>query len=74
MRDRFDSASRAPSLTLPVLVLHGTRDEVVPFDLGKALAAKFPRARFVEVPGAGHNDVWDRPPTLAEALAFVRGP
>lgn len=74
MRDRFDSASRAPALALPVLVLHGTHDEVVPFDLGQALAAKFPRARFVEVPGAGHNDVWDRPPTLAEALAFVRGP
>jgi pimeloyl-ACP methyl ester carboxylesterase len=73
MRDRFDSASRAPGITLPVLVLHGTKDEVVPFDLGQTLAAKFPNARFVEVPGAGHNDIWDREPTLDEALRFVRG-
>ncbi|MEW5741807.1 MAG: alpha/beta hydrolase [Myxococcota bacterium] len=73
MRDRFDSASRAPSIRVPVLVLHGPADEVIPFELGKALAAKFPHARFVEVPGAGHNDLWDRRPTLDEAIRFVRG-
>jgi alpha-beta hydrolase superfamily lysophospholipase len=33
MRDRFDSASLAPRIALPVLVLHGNRDEVVPFAL-----------------------------------------
>jgi len=71
MRDRFDSASRAPGLPLPVLVLHGTRDQVVSFELGQALASKFPNARFVAVEGAGHNDIWDRPPTLDEALDFV---
>lgn len=74
MRDRFDSAARAPGLALPVLVVHGTRDEVVPFDLGQALAAKFPQARFVEVPGAGHNDVWDKPPARDEVFRFVRAP
>lgn len=74
MRDRFDSASRAATLSLPVLVVHGTRDEVVPFVLGQALAAKFPNARFLEVPNAGHNDVWDRPPAQAEVFRFVQAP
>lgn len=73
MRDRFDSASRAPSIHLPVLVLHGRGDEVIPFELGEALAGKFPQARLVEVPRAGHNDLWDREPTMAEAISFVRG-
>lgn len=74
MRDRFDSASRAAGVERPVLVVHGTRDAVVPFDLGQALAAKFPHARFLEVPGAGHNDVWDVGPTLGEVLRFVQAP
>lgn len=74
MRDRFDSASRAAGIERPVLVVHGTRDAVVPFELGRALAAKFPHARFLEVPGAGHNDVWDAGPTLEEVLRFVQAP
>ncbi len=71
MRDRFDSASRAPQIDRPVLVLHGDRDQVIPVDLGRALAAKFPCARFVEVEGAGHNDIWEHPPTSTEYFAFV---
>jgi hypothetical protein len=71
MRDRFDSGSLASRIRLPVLVLHGNRDEVVPFALGRALAETFPHARLVEVPDAGHNDLWDHSPTLAEYLAFV---
>jgi uncharacterized protein len=71
LRDRFDSAARAPRIDRPVLVLHGNRDEVIPFDLGSALARRFPNARFVEVEGAHHNDLWKHPPTMAEYLAFV---
>jgi uncharacterized protein len=71
VRDRFDSGSRAPQVDRPVLVLHGNRDQVIPVDLGEALAAKFPRGRFVEVVGAGHNDLWERSPTWAEYFAFV---
>jgi fermentation-respiration switch protein FrsA (DUF1100 family) len=71
MRDHFDSASRAGQIDRPVLVLHGNRDKVIPFDLGKALAGKFPRARFVEVEGAHHNDLWERSPTATEYFAFV---
>lgn len=71
MRDQFDSATRAPGIALPVLVIHGDADEVIPADLGKALAGRFPRARFVGVPGAHHNDLWERPEVRAAALGFV---
>jgi len=73
MRDRFDSGSLASRIAIPVLVLHGNRDGVVPFALGRALAETFPHARLVEVPDAGHNDLWDHQPTMAEYLAFVAG-
>jgi len=71
MRDRFDSEPFAPRIDRPVLVLHGNQDEIVPFELGKALSARFPHARFVEVVGAGHNDLWEHPPTASEYFAFV---
>jgi uncharacterized protein len=71
MRDRFDSAPLAKRIERPVLVLHGTEDEIVPFELGQALSTQFPHARLVEVRGAGHNDLWQHPSTASEYLDFV---
>jgi len=71
MRDRFDSELLAPRIDLPVLVLHGSRDEIVPIELGRALSTRFPHARFLEVTGAGHNDLWQHQPTTREYLDFV---
>lgn len=73
MKDRFDSAAKAPSLSLPVLVIHGTADEVIPYELGQALAGRFPHARFLSIPGGHHNDLWDREEVRAQAVAFLRG-
>ncbi len=73
MRDRFDSLSLAGAVQVPTLVLHGTRDEVVPFDLGQALAKALPQAELVAVEGAGHNTVWDGAGVTARVLDFVAG-
>jgi hypothetical protein len=62
--DRFDSQARAPSVELPVVVIHGTADDLVPFEMGQALARRFPRARLVPIAGAGHVDI----PGLAELI------
>lgn len=71
MRDRCDAAARVPSVTLSVLELHSTRDEVVPFELGRGVGREGPRRALRGVPGVGHDDAWDRPPTLDEALRFA---
>ena len=44
---------------MPLLILHGMRDGVVPFSEGKALfaAANQPK-RFEAFPEAGHNDLY----------------
>ena len=58
MRDRFDTFSLAPKIKVPVLIVHGTEDDVVPFDMGVALSRRFgAEATFVPVLGRGHNDL-----------------
>jgi pimeloyl-ACP methyl ester carboxylesterase/predicted glycosyltransferase len=44
-----------PRLAAPVLILHGTQDEVVPYRHGKKFADAVPGARFVTFEGGGHN-------------------
>lgn len=73
IRDRFDSDSLAPSITLPVLILHGTADEIIPFAHGERLSRRFPHATLVRVEGGGHNDLWSthEPQTLDAMRRFI---
>ena len=57
VRHRFDTQSKAAAIGLPVLIVHGTEDEVVPFAMGEQLARSFPRAQLVPIPGGQHNDL-----------------
>ncbi|HEY6459474.1 MAG TPA: alpha/beta hydrolase, partial [Polyangiaceae bacterium] len=67
--DRYDTLSKAGAIHVPTTVVHGDRDEVVPFFMGEALARAIPGASFVRVPGATHNDVYDvGGPTLMDSL------
>jgi hypothetical protein len=58
-RTRFDTLARIPRIAVPLLVLHGDADEVVPFRHGEAVfaAAAEPKT-FVRIPRARHNDTW----------------
>jgi pimeloyl-ACP methyl ester carboxylesterase len=58
IRDRFDTEARAPHITVPALVIHGTRDEVIPFAHGEALSRVLPQATLLRVEGGHHNDLW----------------
>jgi fermentation-respiration switch protein FrsA (DUF1100 family) len=55
VRDRFDSVTTLASYRGPLLVVHGSRDSVIPIAHGRALAAAVPGAKFFELP-CGHND------------------
>ena len=59
VRTRYDNEGKAPRLGVPLLVLHGEKDEVVPFAQGRRVfdAAPGPK-RFHAIPGAGHNDTY----------------
>jgi fermentation-respiration switch protein FrsA (DUF1100 family) len=56
IRDKFESLPLVRSFAGPILVLHGTRDLVVPVSHGKRLAAANPQAKLV-LYDAGHNDL-----------------
>jgi uncharacterized protein len=55
--DSYPSIDRIGSLSAPLLVIAGDRDDIVPESLSKRLyeAAPDPK-RYLLVPGAGHND------------------
>lgn len=55
--DRWPSIDRVPRVTCPITILHGTDDDMIPISEARALAAASSHATFVEIPGAGHNDV-----------------
>lgn len=65
----LDSAARAPSIHVPILHVHGDEDEVIPFALGEQLGARFPRERFLRVPGGTHN--LESAMVTREVLAFL---
>ena len=59
LRARYDALSKIAGVTVPVLILHGDEDDVVPLDAGRRLfeAAREPK-QFHVIPGAGHNDTY----------------
>ncbi len=48
----------------PALVVHGDEDLIVPVENGRMLAARLPNARYVELPGRGHNIPLEDPETF----------
>ncbi|MFE6748221.1 alpha/beta fold hydrolase [Kitasatospora purpeofusca] len=61
--------ARLGAITAPTLVLHGEEDPLFPPEHGRALAAEIPGARFLALPGTGHEvfpeHTWD---TVVPAL------
>ena len=56
---RFDLAERLAKLRMPILVIHGDRDRIIPLRFGRQVfqAASPPKA-FYLVSGADHNDLY----------------
>lgn len=54
----FNSVSKIGRLRAPLFIVHGTRDEIIDFAMGKALFDAAPQPKtFWTVEGAGHNDL-----------------
>ena len=56
-------------LQVPVLLVHGTRDRVIPVAAARELAREVPGWRYHEVAGAGHLPYLDRPAEFLRILA-----
>jgi uncharacterized protein len=54
----FENEGKISRIQSPLFIVHGTKDEVCPLDMGKRLFEKaLSRKEFFEVPGAQHNDL-----------------
>ena len=65
-----------PKIDVPVLVVHGTEDRILPFD---ATAARLPAllddVKLVAIEGGPHNIAWTHPDEVNKALLeFVGAP
>lgn len=71
--DRFESASRAPGVRQPVLLLHGAEDTLILPEMSERLARRFRRAERAVIDGAGHNDLFARgtPEIVARLARFA---
>ena len=56
-KSRFDSLEKISQVQCPVLIVHGTQDQVIPFFMGEKLYQAAPEPKsFLPVEGAGHVD------------------
>lgn len=67
--DKYENESKIAKLDLPVIVIHGDRDEVVPYAMGKTLAKRAKHGRLVTAAGFGHNDLRGLGEIIARELA-----
>lgn len=73
MAGRRDHTATLRRLSVPVLVVAGEADELIPRELAAAAAAEAPRGQLVVVPEAGHLPPLEKPVFTADALArFLR--
>ena len=55
----YNNLKKVSRLSVPVLVIHGDQDEIVPFSMGERLFSSAPDPkRFLRLDGAGHNDTY----------------
>jgi pimeloyl-ACP methyl ester carboxylesterase len=59
---------RLHRVEVPVLVLWGEQDGIIPLEYGRTFASAFPHARFVPVPDAAHFPFIENPGATAAAM------
>lgn len=60
MSDRFDNLAKAPRVDVEAVVVHGDKDGLVPFEMGRDIATSIRGSRLEVFSGGGHNDLFAR--------------
>jgi pimeloyl-ACP methyl ester carboxylesterase len=71
--DAQSRVGRLGSIRVPVLVVHGVEDILIPVENGRIVAAGVPGARLIEIEGMGHDlpeRVW---PQVVDAITDLAG-
>lgn len=67
--DRWETDALAERIDVPTLLVHGSRDDLVPPSMSAALAEEIPDARRVVVDGRDHNTLWEAPSECLQEIA-----
>jgi pimeloyl-ACP methyl ester carboxylesterase len=70
----LDAPPDTAGLDLPILVIHGDDDRLVPIAVGRALARDNPRAELMEIPGGSHMLPITHAAQLADRVAAFSTP
>ena len=55
--ERFDSIAKVPKLKIPLLIIHGTWDKTVPYQMGQELFDAAPQPKTIKfIEGGGHEN------------------
>lgn len=63
-----DQRESLASIDCPVLVMHGSEDQVSPIAAGRYIAEAVKDGSLVEFPGVGHAPFWSKPEVFADTL------
>lgn len=72
LENQWPSLDRARHLSLPLMIVHGTHDTLIPIEMGRQIHAAAPSRDkvFLSVKNAGHTDLW-RSDSLPEIWRFL---
>jgi pimeloyl-ACP methyl ester carboxylesterase len=68
---RFTSTHRAADLSLPLLVIHDTDDDVVDSGHARRIHAAYPQSRLILTSGLGHRRILGDPRIVTPVAAFL---
>lgn len=71
MASRVDSTLLLSSSLFPVVLIHGTADQLIPIDRAREIKAALPGAYLVEISGAGHMPMMEDKEKTAQALKHL---
>jgi pimeloyl-ACP methyl ester carboxylesterase len=70
--DAISVAAAAPSVAIPVLIVHDEEDPVAPFAEAAALAQAIPGAALLATRGLGHSGALRDPAVIERVVSFLR--
>jgi 3-oxoadipate enol-lactonase len=68
MANRPDSTELLKSLKIPVVIVHGNGDELIPIDRAREMKTDLPTASYSELVGVGHMPMIENPKAIANVL------
>ena len=73
MAEREEMSTFLSKFALPLLLIHGDIDQLIPIDRAKEIKAAVPSAQIVELKGAGHMPMMEFAKETAKGLKFFAG-